>query len=144
VPTTGWQLEKFGAESQLSLRLPPRFEKDYTDDGINYRWAGPNNGQLVVQVYSGKDEQLFTRFPEPDNRPEYRLSDDKIGGMKALVVTYNRIDHVGDTGMVGPFSLYGRIELPNGRTVLIYGTATLRNMQKQIVASVRSIRYQTP
>lgn len=140
VSTTGWQIDKFGAESRLSLKLPPGFEKDYADNGTNYRWAGPDNSQLVLQVYDGNGDQLFVRFPEPSDRPEYRQYDDDIGGMKASVVTYNRIDHVGDTGIMGPFSLYARIETPSGAKVLIYGMATERNMREQIVASVRSIR----
>jgi hypothetical protein len=119
-------------------------EKDFVDDSVSYRWRAPDNTQLNLQIFAGKGEPLFTNFPPAVEKPEYQRSEAPINGMKATVVTYNRIDHVGDTGILGPFHVFAQIALDDHTRLLIYGMATERRSHHELLASIRSIRTASP
>ena len=141
---TGWETERIGGGRKILIRVPPQLEKDYVDDSASYRWRAPDNTQLNLQVFAGKGEPLFTAFPLPEDRPEYERSDARINGMKATIVKYNRIDHVGDTGILGPFHVFAQIAVDTHIRLLIYGMATTRRGHNELLASIRSIRVASP
>ena len=139
-----WDTERIGGGRRILIRVPPRLEKDYVNDSASYRWRAPDNTQLNLQIFAGSGEPLFTSFPLPEERPEYERSDASINRMKATIVTYNKIDHVGDTGILGPFHVFAQIELDTHTRLLIYGMATERQGHNELLASIRSIRVPGP
>ncbi len=133
----------------LTLRVPPGFRRDPGEDTYRgppphgSRWTGPGGSQLVVSRVRA-DSVGLRPLPGSAGRPEYSRCEERIGDAKAVIVSYNHLDEVGDMAYLGPFQVYAQLRPRTGAVIELYGSTSDRTRFDQLLASVRTVRWAAP
>ena len=141
-----WAVARSPRLPDLHLRVPPGFIRDPGEDAYpdpqptGSRWADSVNAQLVVRwVKTDGDHLLLGPLPTSAGRPEYSKCVERIDSANAEIVSYNRVDQVGE-GYAGPYQIHARLRWPHGTTVEVYGMTSDRRRYLEMLATVRTIR----
>jgi hypothetical protein len=155
--TMGWPATS-SPRLPITLRLPGDFPRDTGgvqgyEDSLRRAGKAPANAalwragqeaQLSIQVLtaSAPDGRLFG--PEDaDTLPEASTCLERIGGARAWVQSYNKIQWVGE-GQYGPYVVAAQLRFPGGVIISAFGYADTRTRQSQMLAAIRTIRLRAP
>ena len=141
-----WTLARSPRLPDFRLRVPPGFIRDRGEDTYpdpqptGSRWADTVNAQLVVHwVKTDKDHLLLGALPASTGRPEYSKCVENIDSAIVEIVSYNRVDQVGE-GYAGPYQIHARLRWPDGTLVECYGMTSDHRRYLEILAAVRTLR----
>ena len=145
--TSKWRMAHSPRLPLMQLLLPVAFSRDPGEDTYAYkptprgsRWSASDKSQISVSI-ADSSQYLFTHLPEADSTlPEFGRCEEMVGKARAVIVSYNKLEEVGDLAYIGPFQIFAELRTPEGGVIQVETSATTRHRHEELLRAVRTIR----
>ena len=145
--TSKWRMARSPRMPSVQFLLPESFVREPGEDTYalkptprGSRWSASDRSQISVFV-SDSSGRLFTHLPQPDSvRPEYSRCEEMIKGAHATIVSYNKLEEVGDMAYIGPYQIFAELRSPEGVVVQVATSATTHLRHEELLRAIRTVR----
>ena len=151
VDSRGWVSAHSPRLPTIRFRLPPVYSRDPGEDTFigqptprGSRWAAPRGGQIVIQL---ADSGAPNALPVPDSAvryPEFSRCTELVGTANGTIVSFNRLEEVGDMAYIGPYQGFATFVTPGGTVVRAFYSAPTRKDAAALLAAFRTVRIDDP
>lgn len=134
----------------ITVRIPPFFRQDPYDPALRTSGAAAlkppsasgwdaKSGNGSAQLTIGRQDSVKLVFTRPKEAEE-SLCVETIDGADATIISYKWTIHPGDDSYMGPYMVLANVRFPDRLALQIFGQASTREQQDQMLAAIRSIR----
>lgn len=110
-------------------------------------WNNLDSGIDLAQLGVGVEDSVKLVYPGPAE-PEESICIETVDGAQATIFSSNRGARLGgqentvasDTAALPPYVAFATMRFPDGLSLQIFGTASTRDQQTQMLAAIRTIR----